>query len=899
MDRNFFRYVWRHSKWAQLWILFVVLASFPIYFLALDLPKYIINGPIQGQGFDGPESRATILKLNIPLPEFAGGGTLSVFEGLELDRTSALVTLSFVFLLLVCVNGGFRFYINLYKGRLGERMLRRLRYGLIDRLVRFPIPRFKRLKSPEIASMVKDEVEPLGGFIGDAFVQPVFLAGQAITVMVFIMMQNYMLGLIALGIVCLQAVIIPRLRRRLAELARQRQLAARELAGRVGEIVDGITDIRTNDASNFERADATSRLGIIYSIRYKFYLRKFAIKFLNNFLALVTPFLFYLVGGYFAIRGELDIGQLVAVIAAYKDLPGPIKELIDWDQNRLNSIIKYEQVVENFMIEGIVPAERQAPFPGTVEPITAPIEVERLTVNDDTGVRLIEEVTLKIAPGEQIAATGETNSGAETVAHALARVVEPARGGIRLNGKSILEVPEATTGRRIGYVRAQPYFRDTSLRNNLTYGLSYHPSDDNYDRSEEDDKKLAFELRESRLAGNLGLRLDADWINYVAAGARNPHELSLRIREVLDIVELLDDVFQMGVRSKLGSDVEQNVYDNLLRCRFAFRRKLETDEDLGRLVEPFNFGNYSRQLSISENLLFGASVDPLFAREGLATNPIMRKVLSDAGIEREIFAIGRGIGETIVELFSDLPPDHPYLEKLSFVDTAELPEYARLLSQLPGDAASDLNSSGAAAFIQLAFDYIEERHRLGLLTPEMCDQIVIARSALRKQIGNLAGNKIEFFDEGSYNKAMTVEENILFGRTVYGLADGPERVSAELRKLLGELAMEDLIVGLGVNFRVGTGGRRLSTAQRQKLAVARALLKRPDLLIVNDGLSNLDPKSFDRILGRVLDLGRNGWHGQRFATFWVLRAAEKAEFFDRSIEFNKGRVVNGQAIAAE
>ena len=111
--------------------------------------------------------------------------------------------LSFVFLFLVCVNGGFRFYINLYKGRLGERMLRRLRYELIDRLMRFPIPRFKRLKSPEIASMVKDEVEPLGGFIGDAFVQPVFLTGQALTVMAFIITQNYMLGLIALGIVFL------------------------------------------------------------------------------------------------------------------------------------------------------------------------------------------------------------------------------------------------------------------------------------------------------------------------------------------------------------------------------------------------------------------------------------------------------------------------------------------------------------------------------------------------------------------------------------------------------------------------------------------------------------------------------------------------------------------------
>ena len=49
--------------------------------------------------------------------------------------------------------------------------------------------------------MVKDEVEPLGGFIGDAFVQPALLGGQALTALIFIIIQNFWLGLIAAVIV--------------------------------------------------------------------------------------------------------------------------------------------------------------------------------------------------------------------------------------------------------------------------------------------------------------------------------------------------------------------------------------------------------------------------------------------------------------------------------------------------------------------------------------------------------------------------------------------------------------------------------------------------------------------------------------------------------------------------
>ena len=68
-------------------------------------------------------------------------------------------------------------------------------------MLRFPPNQFKRVKAAEIATMVKDEVEPLGGFIGDAFVQPALLGGQAITALVFIIVQNFWLGLIAGGIV--------------------------------------------------------------------------------------------------------------------------------------------------------------------------------------------------------------------------------------------------------------------------------------------------------------------------------------------------------------------------------------------------------------------------------------------------------------------------------------------------------------------------------------------------------------------------------------------------------------------------------------------------------------------------------------------------------------------------
>jgi putative ABC transport system ATP-binding protein len=275
MEKSLLRYIWKYTRSQQLWIVIIVAVSMIPYFLSLNLPIRIVNGPIQGEGFERPGATQNFLPIDFDLPLI---GHVDIFEGFPLDRFWTLMALSFVFLLLVVINGLFKLYINTYKGRLGERMLRRIRFDLFDRMVRFPPSAFKRMKASEAATMVKDEVEPLGGFIGDAFVLPSMLGGQAATAMIFILVQNFWLGIIAAGIVLVQGIFIPKMRKRLIRLGRQRQLTARELAGRVGEVFDGINVVRTNDTSNYERADISHRLGRIFKIRYDLYQWKFLVK---------------------------------------------------------------------------------------------------------------------------------------------------------------------------------------------------------------------------------------------------------------------------------------------------------------------------------------------------------------------------------------------------------------------------------------------------------------------------------------------------------------------------------------------------------------------------------------------------------------------------------------------
>jgi putative ABC transport system ATP-binding protein len=882
METSLAKYIWQHTRPQQIWILSIVLLSMPTYFLALDLPKRIVNGPIQGEGFDMPD--ATQLYMSLGLPNFLGGGTL--FEGFDLGRYGALAYLSGMFLLLVCVNGLFKYYINTYKGRLGERMLRRMRYELVDRVLRFPFAQFRKVKPSEVSTMIKDEVEPLGGFIGDAFVLPVFLGGQALTAMIFILVQSLSLGMIAFSIVMVQAFIIPKLRRQLIRLAKERQLTARELSGRVGEIVEGVSAIRTNDTSNYERADISARLGRIFAIRYEFYQRKFFIKFLNNFLAQITPFLFYAIGGYYAIRGELDIGQLVAVIAAYKDLPAPVKDLINWDQQRVDVQVKYTQVTEQFSVENMIRPETQAPLLDAVPHLTGEIQVSNISVIDESGAKLIESASVDIPLNARIAVIGTVNSGAENFLEVLARLTPPTTGSVTIGGVNLANAPEPLTGRRIGFASPEAYLPQASLRDSVLYPLRNRPLTDaapDPDLS----AKLAERFKlETKLSGNIELDFRSDWTDYETAGVSGAEELNERLLALLEHVELQQDIYDLGLRGVIDPDTLPGLKEKILEGRTMLRSRL-AEASLSDYVEPFDPAAYNNQATIATNLFFGRRIGSVFGDDDPASHPYMQKVLADTGLDEKLFRMGVDIARTINELFADVSPDDPLFEQFNFYDHEEIPAYQSAVLRFGDKPLKEAPADTKRMLLSLPFKYAEPRHRFGLLDDELKAQIVAARAVLRDGLPEALHSEIEFYDPDEYASSASIEDNIIFGRIAMGVAEAPAKIRAMLLKVLDDLGLNDTIRQAGLLYDVGTGGKRLTATQRQKIGLARALVKRPDLLIVNRALSGLDPKTQQTIIERSLSEAR----AKGFGVIWAPAQAKLAELFDLVVVFDAGHIV--------
>src|SRR3984893_11668505 len=101
LEPTIYRFILRHSLSQQLILILFTLISFPFLYFSLDLPKTIINRAIGGKQF--PQQ----------------------LVGFDFSQVTYLLILCGLFLTFVFINGGFKYYINTAKGRLGERMLRR------------------------------------------------------------------------------------------------------------------------------------------------------------------------------------------------------------------------------------------------------------------------------------------------------------------------------------------------------------------------------------------------------------------------------------------------------------------------------------------------------------------------------------------------------------------------------------------------------------------------------------------------------------------------------------------------------------------------------------------------------------------------------------------------------
>ena len=130
------------------------------------------------------------------------------------------------------------------------------------------------------------------------------------------------------------------------------------------------------------------------------------------------------------------------------------------------------------------------------------------------------------------------------------------------------------------------------------------------------------------------------------------------------------------------------------------------------------------------------------------------------------------------------------------------------------------------------------------------------------------------FQQPTLDLDLSVAANLRFHARLHGLGDAATAIAAELDRF-------------GLAQRAKDKARALSGGMRRRLELARALLHRPRLLLMDEPTVGLDPAARENLLTRVLDLRAQGTVG----VLWATHLVEEAERADRVVVLDAGRIL--------
>jgi ATP-binding cassette, subfamily B, bacterial len=353
---------------------------------------------------------------------------------------------------------------------IGERVVADLRVAVFGRIVALSPAYFETTKTGEVLSRLTTDTTLLQTVIGSSV--SMALRNFLILVGGLIMLVVTSAKLALLVLIIVPAVVGPILffGRRVRALSRRSQDSVADVGAYAEEMINAIRTVQAFTHEPLDRARFAERVQESFDIA----ISRIRVRALLTAIVILLAFgavAFVLwVGGYDVIQGRMTAGQLsafvfYAVLTAFA--VGTISEVFGDLQRAAGAA---ERLLELLATE---PAITAPPRPASLpEPAEGRVALDGITFfyPSRPDRPALDNLSLRVAPGETVALVGPSGAGKTTVFQLLLRFYDPSRGVVRVDGVDVATLDPAALRRRVGVVSQDPVIFGGSAWDNIRYG---------------------------------------------------------------------------------------------------------------------------------------------------------------------------------------------------------------------------------------------------------------------------------------------------------------------------------------------------------------------------------------------------------------------------------------------
>jgi len=396
----------------------------------------------------------------------------------ELPEHRVAQALFLVLVIAGCLLGQFTFLVaSLYLNFTAEQdFAQNLRIGMLEQLNRLSAEYHEETPAGDKLSRLErdvDQIAELGADITSSSLRSIIFLAINIAVMVRL---NTMITLAILPSLGVFVWLTSRFRSPLQQQADLVQSRAGRASSVLLEYLSALPQIQLLCAENLAVRKAVSALmGMLQARKSQ---RRTELRYAGtvNVAAVLATFLVLTVGSVQVSRGVLTIGGLVAFYAYATRVFEPVSSIMEVYSRVQKVGASIRRVRAMLERPSTVPdlGKVFAPRPR----INHGISVSNVTYCYKGDRPALQDVSLDLAPAGCLGIVGRSGSGKSTLARLLARVSDPQRGEITLDGYPLRDFALSALRQMICYVSQKPILFDGSVRENLLYGSSQAtPSD--------------------------------------------------------------------------------------------------------------------------------------------------------------------------------------------------------------------------------------------------------------------------------------------------------------------------------------------------------------------------------------------------------------------------------------
>ena len=349
-----------------------------------------------------------------------------------------------------------------YSGVAGERVMATLRTRIADRYRRLALAYHRETPTGELLAHMEADVKAAV----DVFWPVPFATGVVVLVVlaaIQLFATDVYLALVAMLLFPTLALMNQSFAKRMEEPARLAQERTGDVSAVAHESIDGSLVVKTLGREEAETARFAVQADALRRERVRAGYIRATFEAALDTMPTAAIALLLVVGAWRVSSGDVTLGRLIGFVALFDLLAWPMR-FIGWILAELpRAVVGYARLEQVFAEPITVASASDArPLPD------GPLGVEVLDVRHVfDGTKVLDGVSLRVAPHESVAIVGATGEGKSTLAQLLVRLADPDQGLIRIGDVDLRRADPASLRRAVAIVFQESFLFSTTIGENI------------------------------------------------------------------------------------------------------------------------------------------------------------------------------------------------------------------------------------------------------------------------------------------------------------------------------------------------------------------------------------------------------------------------------------------------